>query len=157
MNIQLPNADEVGHALTALLRREVEATALKTPPAKPLAIAGLYHDGNGQLLGAVMADLPFAARSGACFSLIPADVAQESIEAGVLDEGMRENFAEVLNVASRLFTRTGGARVALKATCFPPAALPPEIANPAALTRSAHFEVNIDDYGSGIVRLCALS
>lgn len=65
---------------------------------------------------------------------------------------MQENFAEVLNVASRLFVASGGGRVALKSAIFPPAPLPA----PAATSTAAHFEVNIDGYGTGILCLRTL-
>ena len=152
MATQLPTADEVSNALSALLRREVRAKAAKIAPSAALTIGGLYHDGNGKLLGSVTADLGFAAYSGACFSLIPADSAEESIGAGALDESMQENFAEVLNVASRLFTVSGGGRVALKIPFFPPAPLPAE----ATAGTGTHFDINIDGYGYGILCLRAL-
>lgn len=150
MAIQLMNAEEVGRTLSALLRREVFARVAKTAPAASLTAGGIYHDGNGKLLGAVLADLAFTAYSGACFSLIPPDVAEECIAAKTLDESMRENFAEVLNVGSRLFNTSG--RVALKSTFFPPAAVPAE----ANGIQSVNFEVRIEDYGTGLLSLRAL-
>ena len=103
-------------------------------------------------MGSVIADLGFAAYSGACFSLIPADAAEESIGAGALDESMQENFAEVLKIASRLFTVSGGGRVALKTSLFPPAALPAE----ALAGTGTHFNIDIDGYGTGVLCLRAL-
>jgi len=157
MTIGLPNAEEVSRALSALLRREVEASPARSVAAKSLVVAGLYHDGTGKLLGAVAADLGFAAHAGACFSLIPADAAEDCVAAGALDEGMRENFAEVLNVASRLFTQSGGARVALKSSIFPPTTLPPEALPAADPKRGCAFEISIDGYGSGLVCLRLLA
>ncbi len=150
MAIKLPNADEISNTLSALLRREVFARPAKAAPAASLITGGLYHDGTGKLLGAVITDLAFAAHAGACFSLIPPDVAEECIAAKTLDESMRENFAEVLNVGSRLFNTSG--RVALKSTFFPPAA-PPTEANGAT---AATFDITIEGYGSGLLGLRAL-
>jgi hypothetical protein len=152
MATKLPDADEVGNALTALLRRAVRARVLKTVAPGVLRVAGFYRDGNDAEVGSVSADLSLAAYAGACFSLIPPGMAEESIDAKSLDESIAENFAEVLNVASRLLTTTDGGRVTLRGSVFPPEALPAKATSGGA---AVHFEVSIDGYGSGVLSLRA--
>lgn len=149
--VTLPTADELSQSLSALLRRDVRARPMKVA-AKGLPIAGTYVGGDGTPVGLVGADIAFAAYSGASFSLIPADTAQEAVDEKALGETLCENFAEVLNVLSRLFAVSGGGRVALKTTVFPPAAVPAQTA-----TASVSFEVEVEDYGSGVLSLSALA
>ena len=149
----LPTADIVADTLTKMLRRTVRAKAAPVKAASAKT-AGLYRAVDDTPVAACMADIPFAAFSGAAFSMIPADAAKDSIKAGVLDEGMQDNFGEVLNVLSRLFAEQGNHRVTLQTKSFPPAALP-EAAS-AALTTSAKkldLEVDIDGYGKGLLML----
>lgn len=150
---KIATAQEFSKALSVLLRREVKVKASTPPPAARLKIGGTYRYGDGRVLGSVAVDLPFAARSGAALSMIPPDVAAEQIRAGELDEVLRENFAEVLNVLSRAFVAEGDGRVALQAAIFPPQAMPETKAAPGS---SASFDVDIAGYGGGSVSLRVL-
>ena len=149
----LPTAEIVSDTLTKMLRRTVRAKAapVKATSAK---LSGLYRSADDTPVAACMADIPFAAFSGAAFSMIPADAAKDSIKAGVLDEGMQDNFGEVLNVLSRLFAGQGSQRITLQAKSFPPAALP-EAASAAlaAAGKKLDLEVDIDGYGKGLLML----
>jgi hypothetical protein len=149
----LPTADIVADTLSKMLRRTVRA---KTTPAKAslAKLAGLYRSKDDTPVAACMTDIPFAAYSGAAFSMIPADAAKDSIKAGALDEGMQDNFAEVLNMLSRLFADQGNHRIALQAKSFPPAALP-ELASKALSGggKKLDLEIDIDGYGKGLLML----
>jgi hypothetical protein len=151
---KIASAQEFAKALSVLLRRDVKVKpAAPPPPAARLKFGGLYKHGNGTVLGSVMGDIGFAARSGAALSMIPADVAAEQIRTDVLDEVLRENFAEVLNVLSRSFVPEDDGRVTLQTAVFPPQTMP----EPAAATKaSASFDVDIAGYGRGTVTLRVL-
>lgn len=153
----MPNSDEVAHALSALLRREVLVRIVHKAPADRLMFGGLYHGGGTDTVATVAADIDFAARAGACFSLIPPDAADECVERGALDESSRENFAEVLNVMSRLFAPKSGGRVALQTVICPPDRLPAAALAAPAAGRGGHFEIDIDGYGAGFISLRALA
>lgn len=148
---KIATGQEFAKALSMLLRRDVKARPMTAPPpTAKLRIGGIYQRGDGTELGVVAVDLNFAARSGAALSMVPADVAAEQIRAGALDEILRENFAEVLNVLSRAFVAEDNGRVALKAAVFPPQPLP----EPAPGQKGgASFEVDIAGYGAGVVSL----
>jgi hypothetical protein len=150
---KIASAQEFAKALSMLLRRDVKAKPASPLPPARLKIGGIYKYGDGRVLGSVTVDLNFAARSGAALSMIPADVAAEQIRAGELDEVLRENFAEVLNVLSRAFVAEGDGRVALQTSVFPPQPMPEP--GSAAQAR-ASFDVDISGYGSGSVSLHVL-
>lgn len=153
--IQLPDESSATTLLTAALRREVKMT--KTKPATPaeVPIAGAFVDGNDRLIGACLVDLPLAAYAGAALSLIPADAARDSIKAKELEDFMQDNFAEVLNICSRLFDIDSTHRVRLSATSFPPAGYPAEIASMVAKP-AKRFDVDLDISGYGKGRFSML-
>lgn len=151
---KIASAQEFAKALSMLLRRDVKAKpAASSPPASRMKFGGIYRHGDGTVLGSVLVDIGFAARSGAALSMIPADVAAEQVRAGTLDEVLCENFAEVLNVLSRAFLPEAGGRVTLQTAVFPPQTMP----DPGAAAKaSASFDVDIAGYGNGTVTLRVL-
>lgn len=149
----LPNADQAARQLKLLLRRAVDVSVVPAPAKGALALAGQYRCDDGGVVGHCAADLAFAARAGAAFSLIPADAAADAIKQRALDDTLRENFAEVLNVVSRLFVPTQGQRVTLRETFLPPTAPPAEALPVAGTPGGVCFKVDIDGYGEGLLSL----
>lgn len=143
------DAHGVARSFTTLMRREVKATPIK-PADKDLIIAGHYVDQRDVLIGACYADRSLATFAGAAFSLIPADAARDLLKEKEMDENTRENFAEVLNVCSRMFKVGADERVKLTTTEFPPAALSPvSAAMLKALPRRVDYEIEVTGYGKG--------
>lgn len=65
-------------------------------------VTGLYVDDHDRLIGACISDISLAATAGAALAMMPASVAKEASDAGKLDENLRDNFYEVVNILSRL-------------------------------------------------------
>ena len=65
-------------------------------------VTGLYVDDHDRLIGAFIADIPLAATTGAALAMMPAAVAKEAADKGKLEEGLRDNFYEIVNILSRL-------------------------------------------------------
>lgn len=151
----LPSAETVTQIFKSLLRRgvSVRLAADVTPP--PACSVGIYKSGDGIPIAACIADLALSAYSAAAFSLIPCRVAEESIRAKFLEDGLDEIFGEVLNVLSRLFTSHENHRITLMSTSFPPQGVP-DLVKASAVAPGACFEVDIDGYGSGRVFLFVL-
>jgi hypothetical protein len=150
----LPTAKEVGDALTTMLRRQVKATPTQAKPAS-IKMAGLYGSGSDRSAVAMcMSDLPFAAFSGAAFSMIPPDAAKDCIKANELDEFMQDNFGEVLNVLSRLFGEHDNKRIFLVNKFFPPNALPVDASQSLTTgVKKLDLEIEIDGYGKGVLAM----
>ncbi|MES3041138.1 MAG: hypothetical protein V4730_08300 [Pseudomonadota bacterium] len=153
---QLPSLENVAKTLSAFVRREVSVTVAKPGGDGHLPLAGLYHNGNKQLVAACMADVAFAAASSAAFALIPARVTAESVAAQKLDESLAEIFGEVLNVMSRLFTHHENARITLHSTVMPGQPLPAVL---GSLSNECcqDFVIDIEGYGKGRLILCLLA
>jgi hypothetical protein len=102
---RMPIPEDVRDFLGSLLGRSVSVAK------KPVTdfdleeqkwVTGLYVSKQDKLIGACVADLKLAANAGAALAMIPKVVAQEQIAKGELEEGLRENFYEVVNIVSAM-------------------------------------------------------
>jgi hypothetical protein len=149
-----PTPAQIAAALTELLRRHVGATpanpALLPPNAR--LVAEYRSLENGTLVACCICDMPFAARTGAALTVIPAPVAEEAIRAHRVEDTLSDNFREVLNVMTRFFLHRYKTRLQVGVLHFPgeklDAALTLQIARPAARLDLA---VKIAGYGDGII------
>jgi len=150
----LPSAETVTQIFKSLLRRGVTVTPQSDVTPPPACSVGIYKSGDGTPIAACIADLALSAYSAAAFSLIPCRVAEESIRAKCLEDGLDEIFGEVLNVLSRLFTSHENHRITLMSTSYPPAGVPDSV---KAAASGACYEIEIDGYGSGRLSLFVLN
>lgn len=148
----LPSSMEVRDLLATLLGRDVvvgPAPPLAPGPRRP-ATVGVYVDDLLRVTAVLCADLALSARAGAALGLLPAKVAEEAIRARTLDDGLRENLHEVLNVTGSLFNAAEAAHVRLYA--MHPAGDPvPADPQARALTlgRRLDLAVDVGGYGPG--------
>ena len=150
----LPDGEAVAQFFSATLRREVTVKAVKPAPDDRLVIAGHYVNGMKTVIGGCFCDRELVAYAGAALSLVPADAADESLAAAELDEILVENFAEILNICSRLFEGGSGQRVTLSSIEYP--GTPASEASRAMLknpVKRLDLEVAIAGYGEGRIAL----
>ena len=116
-------------------------------------VTGVYIEDDGTLGGACIADLSLAASAGAALAMMPTVVAKESVEAGELSEGLRDNFYEVANILSRLLNGPSvpHLRISELAAGVPDHVL--ELSGKAAGLK--HYDVTIVDYAGGSMSLLA--
>lgn len=145
MMLSLPTAAQVERSLGLLLRRAVEASMQPAATRCRFAAAGSYHGGDRAPLAWLAADLPLAAHLAAALSLVPV--------VGVLDDTLRENFAEVLNVGARLIVRDDAGRLTLLQTAFGEPAVAALLPPATARLRRAVFKVEVDGYAEGLLGL----
>ena len=149
----LPDGEGVAQFLSATLRREVTAKVVK-PADDRLVMNGHYVNGAKALIAGCFCDRPLVAYAGAAFSLVPADAARESLADTELDEVLVENFAEILNICSRLFEGGTGQRVTLSGIEEP--GKPASAISRAMLknpVKRLDLEVDIAGYGRGRLAL----
>jgi len=116
-------------------------------------VTGVYIEDDGTLGGACIADLSLAASAGAALAMMPTVVAKESVEAGELSEGLRDNFYEVANILSRLLNGPSvpHLRISELAAGVPDQVM--ELSGKAAGLK--HYDVTIVDYAGGSMALLA--
>lgn len=150
----LPNPKDVRDMLEGLLGRDVNVSPSNPPETdKPLAI-GVYVDDTLTMQALGVADLPFAAFSGAAIGLIPKGGAEACVEDNELSASVKENFGEVLNVVSALFNLPEHPHLKLYGTYAPGEAPPGDVSAAArVLGRRLDLEAEVAGYGKGIFSL----
>ncbi|MBI3206319.1 MAG: hypothetical protein HYZ29_32585 [Myxococcales bacterium] len=149
----LPNADAVARNLRDLLAKQVTA---KPSPALAVATAAyvaVYADDAGapQVVAAV--DLPFSAHVGAALAMIPAAVALENVQRKRLEDSLRENFEEIVNILAGVVNVATGKHVKLVAVVAPSAASPEAQAIMKKPAARVDFTVDVPGYGAGKLAL----
>ena len=91
-----PTTDDSGPTvatvLSGLLRREVTAVEASPPRLEVARTVARYVDADGRAIATCVAEIGFAAATGAALSLAPASAAAEWADAGVLTEAMAQEF-----------------------------------------------------------------
>ena len=116
-------------------------------------MSGVFVEDDGAVGGACIADLELASYAGAALAMIPKPVAEESIAAGALAEGLDENFYEVANILTALLNGPSVPHLKIRDLTV---GVPDEVRDlvvRAAGRRS--FDVTITDYGTGRLALYA--
>ena len=100
---RMPQAQVVGEFLSDLLGREVDVRdADELDLDERAVVSASLVDDEGDLAGAIVSDLAFAACTGASLIVMPASVATGAIAEGRLPESLRENYHEVANIMTAL-------------------------------------------------------
>jgi len=148
-----PKINSLHSLLSGLYGRPVpiDSTAKFEPSAiKPCVVAS-YVDNKDEVVGLMICTLAVAGYKGAALSLLPKSVADDSIKKGTLDASLLENFQEVANICSSLFTEHLGTRVHLKAILGKAVAAPAEFK--ALLQTAVRTDVTLEipGYGPGFI------
>jgi hypothetical protein len=148
----LPATKEIKDLLTELLDRPVTvapSTPLAPTPKNPCTVA-VYVDDTLQVTSVIAFDLALSAHAGAAIGLVPAAGAEAAIEEGVLNDTLRDNLYEVLNIAASLFNADGATHVRLYDAHHIGNPLPGDVlARALTLGRREDLAVEIGGYGSG--------
>lgn len=149
----VPIQEAVGEFVGALVDRGTGASKVQPSEINDdgLHLIASYVDTNGGLAALSLADLSFAAITGAALGMIPAAAALEAAEAGELSETLLENYQEVANIMASLLNTPNSPHMRLDqlwASNNPdiPAAVWHSIRNP---TKRREFAVTVEGYGDG--------
>ncbi len=145
----IPTQSELCTRLEHLVGRPV-----RSGPGRPvdpdMAVFAVYVDDEGLPVIVCVCEINFAAYAGAALSLIPVNVAQESVLSLTLTDGLLENFTEVANILAGVFNSTETPHVRLGAVETRRSRLAPEV---EALIDGAgagvDYEISVEGYGSG--------
>lgn len=156
----LPMQEAVRDLFGDLLSRGCAVDKAETPldfgPDLPAVVVD-YVDAEGGVAATLMADLSFACRSGSALVMMPKNVAEEAIAAGVVDGDMLDCYREVVNVLTRLLNSPDTPHVKLRRTYQTGDLLPGEVRTMlrGEGCRRRDYVVSIEEYGEG--RLTVLS
>jgi hypothetical protein len=154
MPTHLPLPKQIRDLFGDLLDREITLTpaAPQAPgPNTPTTIA-IYVDDYLRISALIICDLELSAYAGAALGLVPIPAAEAAIEAGALTDVLKENFFEVLNIASSMFNAPGADHLRLHEVHAAGDPLSPQVrALALTLGRREDFHIDIAGYGAGHV------
>ena len=145
----IPDAKSVEEMLR-LFFGEGTTVADAAPPDKALTHVATFISDSDDLVAAILCDPNFVAYSGAAFSMLPAEVANEMVQENSFSDIVKANFHEVMNICSRLLMTDSSAHLRLDKTLAPADAA----ASVAALEGPGElqsFRIDIPNYGSGVL------
>lgn len=148
----LPSTKEIRDLLTELLDRDVTVAPnapLAPTPTNPCTV-GVYVDDTLQVTSVIAFDLPMSAHAGAAIGLVPVAGAEAAVEERTLNDTLRENVYEVLNIAASLFNNDGATHVRLYDVHHIGNPVPGDVlARALTLGRREDLAIQIGGYGAG--------
>jgi hypothetical protein len=118
--------------------------------------AGVYVTDEGQPVALCACDLAFAANSGAALSMLPPNMAKESIKSKELSETMTANLREVMNICTRLVLREGTPHLRLSQVYDLKSLPAPATAIISGAGKRIDFTIGLGKYGNGILAVLVL-
>ena len=153
--VPIPIQEAVRDFFVELLGRGVAAT--KRPP-RPVGgdtlLVGRYDDDGGEPAALLVADVPFAAFSGAALAMIPPVIAAEAVDQGAVSGNLLDNFREVVNVFSGLLNTASTPHLTLGTLGQHRDVTSLDVSSKVgalleAPARRRDFDVTIEGYGDG--------
>jgi hypothetical protein len=147
----VPTIETIEELLTGLVGRDTKASEANAPKlgSETIGVA-CYRLDDGAVAAVAICDLPFAARFGACLSLLPPGTAEEILETGELTEMAAENAQEVFNVLSVALAGAESAHIRMTGVHFGDAALESDLQSVVDQPASAFSaKVEVEGYGAG--------
>ena len=154
MAVHLPVPKQLRDLLAELLDRDV-TLAPTTPyapgPTTPASVA-VYVDDSLMIRAAMICDLPLSAYAGAAIGLVPPGGADAAIGEGSLNDTLRDNLYEVLNIAASVFNVPGADHLRLHELHPAGPPLQPQVRlHTLTLGRREDLSVDVAGYGSGVL------
>ncbi len=153
--VPLPKAPELEKMLKGLVQRDVRVRQVEATPNPPVAV-GLYRtDAPVQDL-VVAFELGLAGSLAASLTLVPVGAVKENVARGQLEESLRDNLAEVMNVLARYATMSGRRFGLVKHWC-PPEVPDAEVVKAALASDEIWpMEVEVPGYLGGLLAFYTL-
>ena len=157
-NRRKPLPEDVRDTFKGLLGKPVAASKRAPAPfdvTNSAYVTGLYVNDDDELVGACVTELALAASTGAALALIPVVVARESVRAGRLDAGIRENYYEAVNIMSAMLNGPTVPHLRLSELVD---GVPDEVVAMAEEEAAGHrhYDVTIVGYDGGVLALIAV-
>lgn len=147
-----PIQEDVRDLLGDLLGRgvAVDKTSKLEMEDDACGLVGVYATDAGELAALAIIDGPLGARAGAALSMVPQNVADESIKKNELTDTLVENVREIVNIFARFLNSSKTPHVRLVNTVLLPNTLEDKVrALFLAPEFRRDFAVQIEGYGSG--------
>ncbi|MBN2801814.1 MAG: hypothetical protein JXR91_01835 [Deltaproteobacteria bacterium] len=151
----MPTASGISELLEGLLGEEIEVKESETLILKTdnISISGEYEEDDGTIAAYILLSFELGVMMGAALSMIPKGTVTDEIENSKLNDEVRDNLHEILNIAASLLNNSDKAhhkftRMGLSINEDIDAELQNNIEN--AVSRR-DFTVSIPGYGDGVM------
>ena len=144
----------VKNTLDPLFGRDISIKDSQPLEAGEKVVVASYVNGEGDTVAAVMMDFACACYTAAALSMMPADIAEENIKDGTIEDALRDNLYEVFNVGVSFFSDGTTPDMRIHEMHIGEVDLPDDIQ--AVLDNyytELHLELDIPGYGSGMSSL----
>ena len=152
----MPTSEKV----TAMLENLFDGLVIKPGKSFELiearAMVGVYCADNGTPVAACATDFALSAVAGSALSMLPPPVCKDAITTGTLNDTMKENLKEIMNICSRLLMDDFSPHLKLL-SMHPARGVPKAAAQMLMEVRNrAHFNLTIPRYGSGFMSVMSV-
>lgn len=141
---------EVGTFMSHLFGLDINATPGSAGTPDPLGALATYVDDQKTVRGMMVCDIAGAATLGAALTQIPVGLVKDCIKDKELAGNLRENLAEVLNIAVNLFPSHQSNRLVLREVSYLDEIQMPEDDGSSNVDS---FTIDVARYGSGILQI----
>lgn len=148
--VPLPPNGELEKLLRGLVMREVKVSPAGEAPKAPVAV-GLYRSDDPVQELVALFELPAAGSLAAALTLVPVGAVKEDVAKGRLEESLRDNLAEVMNVLAR-FVSMSGRRFRLEKHWCPPEVPDAAVVQAAQAADETRFvSIDVPGYLGGLI------
>lgn len=131
----------VKKTLDPLFGKDITLKTSKPLEVSDKIVVGSYINGDGQITGAVLMDYAYTCYTAAALSMMPADVARECIDNGDIEEGLRDNLYEVLNIGVSFFSDENNPDMRIIEMLIDPSELPDTVKN---VLKNAYTDLHLE-------------
>ena len=139
--VQDINGAELGEFLTSLYGLEISVANAADASYADFGALATYVDGEENVAGYILCDLPAAAMLGGALTQIPVGGVEDAIAAKEVPANLAENIHEVLNISVNIFPGSESRRIVLKDFTTDSSTEVPSTDNAVA------FDVDVQRYG----------
>ena len=140
----------VKKTLDSLFGKDIGLKDTKPIDTSNKVVIGSYSNGEGKTTGVIVMDYSCACYTAAALLMMPVDIADENIKSGEIQDSLRDNLYEVLNIGVSFFSDGTSPDMRIKEMLVGPSDIPSDVKNvfKNAYT-DLHVEMEIPGYGIG--------
>lgn len=155
-NMAFPEGDAISELIGMLVGKKVVVKPGRelSPSARDIGAQGVYIFDDGEIAAVVLTDIAFSGSTGAALSLLNANVVQQAMRSGELNDMLQENIQEVLNIGASWFNAPYRPHVKFREQAVAPAPLPDDAEGVVwDYDRRLDLKVEIAGYPVGTISL----
>jgi hypothetical protein len=155
-NMKFPEKEAISELIEMLVGRGVRCSKGEalSPTSRDLSAQAVYIFDDGEVAAVALCDLGFSGAAGAALSMLNAEIAEQCVASRELDDIVRENLYEVLNIGASWFNAPFAPHVKLRELHVVPTPIPEDAEDVLFdYHRRSDLKVEIEGYPVGTLTL----